>query len=222
MIFCNHCKVYIRDGKTKCTLCGNILLNEDNGIKDEEVYPVIPPAFERHMAIRILVFISIVTIVISYIIYRLFPTSVNWPMLVVFGIISTWLSITDALRKRYNITKSIMWQVIIVSALSIFWDWKIGWKGWSIDYAVPILCIAAIIVMYVTAKVMKLSIRNYIAYFLLGGLFGIIPGLFILFDLVEVDYPSIISVAGSIIFLSAILIFQGENILTELQKRMHI
>ncbi len=221
MILCNHCKVYIRDGKNICSLCGNIV-SHSNSEKEAAVYPIIPLTYERHMAIRILVFISIVATVISYIIYKLFPTSVNWPMLVVFGIVSMWLSITDALRKRYNITKSIMWQVFIMSLLSIFWDWRTDWKGWSLDYAIPILCIAAIIVMYITAKVMKLGIGNYIAYFLLGGLFGIIPGLFILLNLVKVDYPSIISVAISIIFLSAILIFQGENILSELQKRMHI
>jgi hypothetical protein len=143
-------------------------------------------------------------------------------MLVVFGLLSMWLSLTTALRKRYNITKSIMWQVLIVSALAILWDWRIGWRGWSLDYAIPVLCVAAMLVMYVTAKVMKLSARNYIAYFLLGGLFGVIPVLFILFNLVNVIYPSIISVAVSIIFLSAILIFQGDNIKAELQKRMHI
>jgi len=94
--------------------------------------------------------------------------------------------------------------------------------GWSLDYAIPILCIVAMLVMYITAKVMRLSAGNYISYFLLGGLFGIVPILFILFDLVNVDLPSIISVAASIIFLSAIIIFQGHNIKAELQKRMHI
>lgn len=222
MILCNHCKVYIRDGKNKCPLCGNILSQKDNENKEEDIYPVIPLSYERHLAIRILIFISVVAVVISYIIYSLFPTKVNWPMLVLLGIASMWLSITYVLRKRSNITKTIMWQVVIMSLLSILWDWKIGWRGWSLDYAIPFLCIAAIIVMYVTAKAMRLGTGYYIAYFLLGGLFGIIPGLFILLDLVKVDYPSIISVAVSIIFLSAIIIFQGEKILSELQKRMHI
>lgn len=221
MIECNHCKVYIRDNNDTCPLCSNIIPCDKTN-HDNEIYPVIPLAYERHMVTRILVFISIVACVVSYIIYSLFPTSVNWPMLVVFGIISMWLSITDALRKRYNITKSIMWQVIIMSLLGIFWDWRTGWHGWAIDYAIPIMCITAIIVMYVTAKVMKVGLKYYIAYFLLGGLFGIVPGVFILFNLVSVEYPSIISVAISIIFLSAIVIFQGENILSELQKRMHI
>jgi len=222
MILCNHCKVYIRDGKNKCPLCGNILSQKDNESKEEAIYPEIPPSYERHLAIRILIFISVVAVVISYIIYSLFPTKVNWPMLVLLGVASMWLSITYVLRKRSNITKTIMWQVVIMSLLSILWDWKIGWRGWSLDYAIPFLCIAAIIVMYVTAKAMRLGTGYYIAYFLLGGLFGIIPGLFILLDLVKVNYPSIISVAVSIIFLSAIIIFQGEKILSELQKRMHI
>lgn len=222
MILCNHCKVYIRDGKDRCPLCGNILTYNDSIKKDDAVYPVIPPAYERHLAIRILLFISIVAVVVSFFIYQLFPTNVNWPVLVVLGIISMWISLTYVLRKRSNITKTIMWQVFIMSLLSIFWDWKIGWRGWSLDYAIPFMCIAAIIVMYVTAKAMRLGVGYYIAYFLLGGLFGIIPGLFILLKLVTVDYPSIISVAVSIIFLAAIIIFQGENILSELQKRMHI
>jgi hypothetical protein len=222
MILCNNCKVYIRDDKEVCPLCGNILPDQDLDSRGESIYPIIPLAFQRHIAIRILVFISIVAIVVSTITYIIFPTSVNWPVLVLFGILSMWLSITDAFRKRHNITKSILWQVVIVSLLAVFWDWKTGWKCWSLDYAIPILCIVAIIVMYVTAKAMKLSVRNYIAYFLLGGLLGVIPVLFILFDLVKMEYPSFISVAVSIIFLSAIIIFQGESILAELQKRMHI
>lgn len=222
MIFCDHCKVYIQDGKAVCPLCGDILSDDGNGSKGEDIYPMIPPSYERHLVIRILVFISIVMIVISYVIYKIFPISVNWPMFILFGVLSMWLSLSEALRKRHNITKSIMWQVIIVSVLTIFWDWRIGWRGWSLDYAIPVLCVTAMLVMYVTAKVMKLSARNYLSYFLLGGIFGIIPVLFILFDLVKVVYPSVISVAVSIIFLSAIIIFQGDNIKAELQKKMHI
>jgi hypothetical protein len=222
MIFCNHCKVYIRDGKTICPLCGNILSDNDNDVKGEDIYPEIPLTYNRHMVIRILVFISIVAIVVSYTVYKMIPVDVNWPGLVLLGLVSIWLSLTNILRKRHNITKSIMWQVIIVSGLTVFWDLRIGWRGWSLDYAIPILCIAAMLVMYITAKVMKLSAREYISYFLLGGLFGIVPILFILFDLVNMSIPSVISVAASIVFLSAIIIFHGDSIKAELQKRMHI
>jgi len=222
MLYCNNCQVHIRGNKNECPLCGNILSGDTNTDGQEEIFPVIPPAYERNLAIRIMIFFSIVVIVLSFVINKLFPLEVNWPVFLVFGLISMWLSLIFVIKKRNNITKTIMWQVIIASILSVAWDRGTGWKGWSLDYVIPILCVAAIAVMYVTAKVFKLSVRDYIAYFLLDGLFGIIPVLFIVFDWINVLYPSIISIALSIIFLSAIIIFQGENIKFELQKRMHI
>jgi hypothetical protein len=222
IIYCNHCRIKIRGNKDKCPLCSNILPGDDDNKVNEEIYPEIPPAYERHLAVRIMVFISIVFIVASFVVYTIFPSDINWPIFIVLGLISMWLSLIVIKRKRHNITKNIMWQVIIVSLLSIVWDWRTGSRGWSLDYLIPILCVAAMIVMYVTARVMKLRIRDYIAYFLLDGLFGIVPVIFILFDLVKVWYPSAICVATSIIFLSAIIIFQGENIRNELNKRMHI
>ena len=217
---CSHCNVHLRGNKHTCPLCGNVLpVNNNNEI---EVYPIIPPSYERHLAIRILLFISIVSIVISFVIYTIFPSELNWPTLVVFGVLSMWLSLILVIKKRHNITKNIMWQVTVVAALSVFWDWRLGWIRWSLDYVIPAACITAIVVMYITAKIMKLSVRDYISYFFLAGLFGLIPILFLIFKWVNVVYPSILSVAVSIIFTAAILIFQGENIISELNKKMHI
>ena len=113
MIFCNHCKVYIRDGKETCPLCGNILSDNNNGVKGEEIYPEIPLTYNRHMVIRILVFISVVAMVVSCTVYKMVPVNVNWPGLVFLGLVSVWLSLINVLRKRHNITKSIMWQVTL-------------------------------------------------------------------------------------------------------------
>jgi len=221
MRYCSHCKVRIRGNKEFCPLCGNSLPAGD-GSAQKEVYPEIPPFYERHVAVRIMAFISIAAVVTSFAVYMIFPASVNWPLLAVFGILSMWLSLVVVIRKRHNMPKTIMWQVTVASALSVFWDWETGWKGWSLEYFIPIACVTAMLVMYVTAKIMKLSVRDYIAYALLNGLFGIVPILFILLDWIEVYHASIVCIALSIIFISAIFIFQGENIKEELNKRMHI
>ncbi len=194
----------------------------ENTIKHEEVYPDIPPFYERHIAIRIMAFISIVAIVAGFVIHNIFPTRINWPLFELFGIVSMWIGLIVVLRKRHNIPKNIMWLVLIVSLLSIFWDWRTGSRGWALDFVIPIVSVSAMFIMYVTAKIMKLSINDYIAYFLLDALFGIIPIIFILMGWISVIYPSVICVAVSIIFLSAIMIFQGENIKAELSKRMHV
>lgn len=95
-------------------------------------------------------------------------------------------------------------------------------EGWSLDYVIPIASVSAMIIMFITAKIMKLSIRDYITYAFMDGLFGIIPILFIAFNLVDTIYPSIISIGFSIISMSAIFIFQGNEIKTEMNKRMHM
>ena len=222
MQYCNHCQVHIVENRDTCTLCGNILPNANDYHEHKEIFPTILPFYQSHLAIKTMIFISIASIVVSFAVNMMFPSTINWPLLLVFVLISIWLGLIVIVQKRYHIPKKIIWQVAIISSLSIFWDWKTGWRGWSLNYVIPIACVSAMVIMYVTAKIMKLSIKDYITYSLIDGFFGIIPILFILFDWVDVVYPSIISVAVSIISLSAIFIFQGKDIKAELNKRMHI
>ncbi|HHX62584.1 MAG TPA: hypothetical protein GX707_18005 [Epulopiscium sp.] len=220
MKYCRHCNVDIRGNHDKCPLCENIL--EELKGKSEEIFPQIPPFYKSHLALKIMIFISIVALVISFAINMIFPSNINWPILFMFAVLSIWGGLIIIVQKRYHIPKKIVWQVFIISILAVFWDYKTGWMGWSLDYVIPIACVSAMIIMYVTAKIMHVSIRDYITYILLDGIFGIIPVLFILFDLVKVVYPSIISIGFSIISLSAIFIFQGGEIKAEISKRMHI
>lgn len=207
--------------KEKCILCGNFV----SIIKDEEsqeIFPKLAPTFESNLLLKVMVFISISTIVASFVIDMIFPSFINWPLLMVFGLLSIWLGLFVIFQKRYNVHKKIIWQVIIISLISLFWDWNIGWRGWSITYVLPTIFISAMVLMYVTGKFMKLSVRSYIIYALIDGVLGVVPALFILFGWVRVKYPSIISVGVSIILLSAIFIFKGNEIREELNKKMHI
>jgi hypothetical protein len=203
-------------------LCGSSLSADGAAEGTENVFPEIPPAFESHLAIRILVFISFAVVVASFAIRMIFPTDMNWPLFVIFSLVSMWLGSIVVVRKRHNMPKTILWQVAVMSLLAVFWDWQTGWHGWSLDYLIPIVYVTAELVMYITAKIMRLGIRNYLTYALLAGLFGILPVLFILFHWVKTRYPSILCAAFSVIFLAAIFIFQGDQIKKELNKKMHI
>jgi len=222
MNYCNHCHLYMRGENDQCVLCGNPLTDSNSINKHRKTFPPIPPYYERHLAVRIMMFISFTAVIASFAIRIMIPTDVNWPIFVVFGLLSMWLSLVIILRKRQDIPKTIMWQVTIVSLLSVFWDWVLGWRGWSLEYVVPIIYIAAMGLMYLTAKIMKLSIRDYLIYTLFDCMFGIIPILFIIFKWVDNPYTSIVCVAVSIVFLAAIFIFQGDNIKNEMSRKMHL
>ena len=220
MEYCTHCKLEIRGSRGECPLCKNQLPADESGA--EAAFPQVPLKYENNILIRMLAFSSVIALVLSFVIHILLPTTVNWPIFMLLGLASMWLIILLLLWKRHNLTKNIVWFVGLAAGLSLFWDWRTDWRGWSLEYVIPAVCVAANLAMYVSAKLLRLSVRDYILYFMLGALFGIVPLLFIYLDWVNVIYPSVISVGVNIIFLSAILIFQGGNIKSELSKKMHL
>lgn len=218
---CIHCKVKIKGKHIVCPLCASIL--EDRGDPKEDVFPHIPTIYQEfNLFIRVLILVSIVGVVASFAINMIFTEESRWSILVAAGVACMWISLFFIIRKKNNIAKTILWQVGIISVLSVIWDRTMGWIGWSIDYVIPTVCVLAMIVMAVGAKILKIGVRDLIIYLLIDAIFGFIPAIFIIFGWVNVIFPSVICVAVSIISLSALILFEGDNMKTELNKRMHI
>ncbi|NLO09826.1 MAG: hypothetical protein GX129_08195 [Clostridiales bacterium] len=218
---CLHCKVRIKGEHTVCPLCASIL--EDEGNPKEDVFPHIPTIYQEfNIFIRILILASIVGVVASFAVNMIFTKESFWSILVAAGVLSMWISLFFIIRNKNNIAKTILWQVGIISILSFLWDRSMGWYGWSLNYVIPTACVLAMIVMAVGAKILKIGVRDLIIYLLIDAIFGFVPALFIIFGWVNVLFPSVICVGASIISLSALILFEGDNMKTELRKRMHI
>jgi hypothetical protein len=221
MQHCENCNVKIKGENRICPLCGSILQGKGN--PEDEVFPRIPTIYQEfNLFIRIIVMISLTVVVISFAINAIFTKESRWSVFVASGILCMWISLFFILRKKNNIPKTIVWQVVIIGVLSVLWDYSMGWLGWSIDYVIPTICVGAMIVMAVAAKILKIGVRDLIIYFLMDGIFGFVPIIFLLFGWVNVRYPSVICVAVMAINLIALVVFEGDNIKTELNKRMHI
>ncbi|MBC8571159.1 DUF6320 domain-containing protein [Zongyangia hominis] len=221
MKYCDKCKLQVEGVQTHCPLCQNQL--RDLGSENVPVFPAVPTLFRQNsLFFQLLIFGSIVAVVISVTVNLLIPHSGYWSLFVAAGILCFWVSFAIALHKRSNISKNILYQVVIISILAILWDLGTGWHGWSLDYVFPIVCVAAMIAMAAIARVMHLPIVDQMIYFVLDAFFGILPVIFVWTGLVGVPYPSIICAAGSVISLAALLIFEGHNMLTELKRRLHL
>lgn len=221
MLFCSHCKVNIKGEHTVCPLCSGIL--DGTGDSKEDVFPYIPTIYQEfNLLIRIMILISIVVVVASFAVNMIFTKESRWSFLVAAGVLCMWISLFFIIRKKNNIAKTILWQVGIISILSVIWDKSMGFIGWSIDYVIPAVCVLAMIVMAIGAKILKIGVRDLIIYLFMEALFGFIPVIFLIFGWLNVIFPSVICVAASIISLSALILFEGENMKNELKKRMHI
>ncbi len=221
MRYCRNCSVDVRGDRDTCPLCHNSI--QVTGVDSSPTpYPNIPLQLKRHLAIRILIFLSIITIALSFFIYWIWPSAVNWPLLVLFGIGSTWLIVGAIIRKRHNIAKTIVYQIAILSLISVFWDYRIGWSGWSVTYAIPMICISALLSMFIAVRVMALNLLDYILYLMVASLLGLVPLVFLLMKWVDRPIPSVVSISLSFVMLVAVIVFRGNAIVAELKKKFTV
>ena len=218
---CENCKVLLRGNFEVCPLCGSIISQKEENA--DEVFPNIPTIFQEfNFFIRMIIMVSIAIIVISFAVNLIFTRESKWSLIVTGGVVCMWISLFFLIRKKSNIPKTIVWQVVLLSILSVLWDWSIGWIGWSINFVIPTICVVAMIAMAIAAKILRIGVRDFIVYLFLDGMFGFIPIIFILSGGLDVLFPSVICVAVSAISLSALILFQGDSMKAELKKKMHI
>lgn len=148
----------------------------------------------------------------------MFTQSGWWSLFVLGGIACLWISLYFIIQKRANISKTITYQVILISLFSVVWDALTGWRGWSIDYVIPIVCASSMLTVGIITKVKKVPKEDYMIYFVLEALFGIIPIIFFLTGILNTVYPSLICIALSLIFFAALFIFTGPSIIAELKS----
>lgn len=214
---CKNCRVQIKGNRDTCPLCHNKIDTEIPSTPSP--FPRVPLRYKKNLALKILTFISLVVIIVSFSIYYLFPAETNWPLLVLFGVISMWLVTYVIVRKTHNLAKAITFLILVATGLLIFWDKETGNRGWAVNYAIPILNISAIISMFVTVKIVKLAVEDYILYFVASCIFGLAPFFFVLFRELDNPVPSVISIALSLIMLVALVIFRGKEMWDVIRKK---
>lgn len=219
MMYCEKCGVKVRGTNTICPLCQHRL----SGEAEIMTYPLIPTVYRQHkLFFKILILSTIAAGVVCAAVNLILPQSGYWSVFVALGIPCFWISLAYAVRKKDNIPKNITVQVFIISVLSFGWDWLTGWRGWSLNFVIPIVCSVALLSLAIIAKVMRMPPGDYIAYFTIDIVFGIIPLVFYLTGLVSITIPSVVCISLSVLSLAALIVFEGKDMMQELAKRFHV
>lgn len=215
---CEKCSVKIADTHQICPLCQDDLIGEDS---HQIVYPIINIKKDFLSSfLRFIAFTSIASIFICLAINL--SVGGTWWLYVAAGVASGWMVTGITLKTRHNVPKCIMWTTGLLTILAIIWDFSTKYKGWSIDYILPIACCCAMFAIAIVGRIKKQRIEENIAYMIIDILFGITSMLLLLIGVVNVAYPSAICVAVSAISLTGLLVFEGKSVLAEIVRRTHM
>lgn len=221
MKYCSKCKTHMEGTLTYCPLCQNELAVIDD--KEEIFYP---RSYENdrtsHMILKTFAFISVVVSILCVFMNIIIPAKIWWSLIVIVTFGCLWLSLSIAISKHKNILKYLLHQSIVISLFALFLDYFTGPYGWAINFVIPVVLTLAMILMYMLSKILHLQAGEYMIYLLLDALFGIIPILFLMTDQIKYRVPSFICILVSLISVTALMIFEGRIMLSELKRRLHI
>lgn len=216
---CYKCNVNLNTNQSTCPLCHNDLGTNKN---NNNVFPVIPTMYKKHdILFKLLSFLSLLAIVLCLFINFIITKHITWSWFVIAGITCFWITLTTAIKRRKHFMKMLFAEFNLVIVASLLWDYFTGFYMWSINYVLPLTCIAYTVVMFVMRIFFKYYIKDYVFYITLNCFIGLLPIVLLFFDVISVTWPSFVSVIVSICMISMILIFNKKSLAKELQRRLH-
>lgn len=221
MMRCAACSVDIEGDWARCPLCGSAT----TGDPSPDPYPTVALRFTRRRVLRTLFLSSLVVIAASFVAQLLFARDgdgIGVLRSVWLGIAAMWLVVLMAARKRHNVAKGTLYLVILIGGVSLYWDYLTGWHGWSLSYAVPIVCACSVVALLITVRVMQVEIGDHILYSGLTVLLGLAPVVFLAVGWVNNPVPSVICGIVAVLALALLQIARGRPVRHELAKRLHL
>lgn len=165
---------------------------------------------------------SILVSLLLILINKLTTPKIPWSALVNGGIVYSWITVMYSIRKNVNIAGHVLVQTLAISILTLFIDYKLGFKGWSINLAIPIMIIVANITMLVLTIVSYKKYIKYAIYQLIIVLFSMLPIFFMTENMVQIKTLSIIASSISIINLVFTLILSSKDVKEVIIRKFHM
>ncbi|KAA9393205.1 hypothetical protein FCK90_13570 [Kocuria coralli] len=218
---CPACAVDVEGTWTRCPLCATALTGE----AVESPLPDVPLRFSRRRVLRTLFLASIAVILVSFLSQLLFNrglAGIGVLRSVWLGVSAMWLVVLMAIRKRRNVAKGTVYLVVLIGLVCVYWDYLSGWHGWSLTYAVPVVCGSSIIALLITVRVMRIEVGEHILYSGLTMLLGLAPIGFLAFGWVNDPRPSAVCGVLSLLALALLQVASGPEARHELAKRLHL
>ena len=217
MLYCKSCRVWVAGVHQRCPLCGGNL----SGKREEAPsYPELPEnrSFTKRL-IQIISGAALTAAIICVAVNLLVPTGIWWSLFAVLGLGCGWLWAVVGIVKKAKLLNNIVWQLVLISGVAFLWDWLTGWRGWSVDYVFPSVCIGAMLAVIILSRMPD---RDYMIHLILCAVLGVVPLVFLFTGVLGVIAPSVICTAASLIVISLQLIFNWKAMYREIHKKLHL
>lgn len=186
------------------------------------IYPQKLSSKKSDKLIYVLLITSTIIALVLTFINKLTSPSIPWAALSNAGIIYIWITVLYSIKRGTNIAGHVLIQTMIISAFTLYIDERLGFKGWSIHIAIPIVLIIANITMLVLTIVSYKKYIKYAIYQLMIVLISIIPIVLVIEGILKNTIINKISAVISILNLIITLILSYKDVKEAIIRKFHM
>lgn len=112
-------------------------------------------------------------------------------------------------------------QVISLTILLLVIDGMSGSVQWSVNYVVPFVIIAGILLISIIMIKVRMNWTGYISFLLMMIGFGFLPLILYLSGIADVLWPSISAASFGVATFIVMLLVANQSVMTQLSRRFH-
>lgn len=222
---CPKCNIGIYDDSAVCPICHSGLSRENvlKGSSRSVMYPEVKDTIKKlRFATRIVIFAAIFVEIVAIFVNTLTFNGIYWSFLSGIALIYGVFSLIYSVRNNKSLQRKIVVQLMLSEFLTIGVDYILGYKGWSIDYAIPFEIISVdigILVLMIIRFKEWTSFLYPIIWVAVLSFLSFILDIFIGKD--QFLFPTI-AVILSAMFIVGMIILGGKKAASEIERRFHI
>lgn len=186
------------------------------------IYPQKIKAKKSDKMIRILMSVSVGIALILVLINKLVTPNIPWAALANAGILYTWITVIYAIKRNINIAGHVLLQLIALSILTFYIDYKLGMKGWSINMAIPIMIMIANMTMLILTIVSHKKYMKYAIYQLLIVFFSMLPVVLVTEHIIQDKILSILATGVSVLNFVFCLLVCTKDVKETIIRKFHM
>ena len=219
---CRQCNIEILEETERCPLCNSVL---EQTIEVENMYPNVRTRVRRWaLAGRIYLFCAIMIESLLIVINAVTESEsgIWWSAITGLGLLYGYLLIRFAILGRSGYKGKTILLTLIAILIAVAVDFLVGYRGWSVNYALPagiLLIDTGILVLMIVNR------RNWQSYLMLQ-IFMVLVGamvlVFYLTGIITTPYLSLIAFAASLALFLGTVIIGDHRAYVELKRRFHI
>lgn len=209
----------IENDVVNCPLCDGFLEKTDDSFNRD--YPNVHHSLLLEIIDRSLLFLAIAVSIVTLVVNVCFEATIPWCIIAIAGVFYLYFSAKFFLKKHRNYGWFILTQVFLCSIVTLAVDFTLGYRGWSVDYAIPFVIISGSLATSVISIIKPFRFKEYFIYLLIIALLGLIPLILILTGAASVYWTSAVCVLYSVLTVVAMIIFSRRRLNLELKKRLH-